>query len=53
MAEEYTFNVNMEASDESFSPQLEYNNYSFIPEIDTVVTEIPDVDAEEIRHEIR
>lgn len=45
MAEEYTFNVNMEASDESFSPQLEYNNYSFIPEIDTVVS------MNEISHE--
>lgn len=37
MAEEYVFNVNMESSEETFSPQLEFDNYSFLPDLEQVI----------------
>lgn len=40
MAEEYVFNVNMESSEETFSPQLEFDNYSFLPDLGQVVSAI-------------
>lgn len=45
MTEEYTFNVELESSEESFSPQLEFDNYSFIPDVGQVVS------MNEIEHE--
>lgn len=45
MTEEYIFNVELEASEESFSPQLEFDNYSFIPDVGQVVS------MNEIEHE--
>lgn len=38
MAEEYIFNVDMDSSEESFTPQLEFDNYSFMPDMgDTII----------------
>lgn len=45
MAEEYIFNVDMESSEESFSPQLEFDNYSFKPDLGNVIS------MDEISHE--
>lgn len=36
--EEYIFDVEMESSEETFSPQLEFDNYSFIPDMGQVVS---------------
>ena len=36
--EEYIFDVEMESSEETFSPQLEFDNYSFIPDLGEVVS---------------
>lgn len=36
--EEYIFDVEMESSEETFSPQLEFDNYSFIPDVGQVIS---------------
>ncbi len=36
--EEYIFDVEMESSEETFSPQLEFDNYSFLPDMGQVVS---------------